>query len=111
PAFFALSGFFCLYSATKYTSSILITRRMKRILIPFLVTALTLNTAQALLLQATGWESYGVYRYLSEGRWLSHLWFLENLALYLAAAYVMIRHGGRPARRVAASLCAVVGRL
>jgi glucan biosynthesis protein C len=111
PAFFALSGFFCLYSVRKHSSSVLITARMKRILIPFLATALTLNTLQAVLLRATGWESYDIYRYLSEGRWLSHLWFLENLALYLAAAYVVIRHGGRPAQRIAAFLCSLIGKL
>lgn len=111
PAFFAISGFFCLYSVRRYSSRILITTRMKRILVPLLATALTLNTVQALLLDSTGWKAFDLGSYIGEGRWVSHLWFLENLLVYFAAVYAILTFAARPVRRIAQTVSRIALRM
>ena len=91
PAFFALSGLFCLLTVQRSSPRILVTTRFKRILIPLVTTALTVNTAQALILKGTGWKDYTLVTYISNGEWVMHLWFLINLLVYFAVTYLLLQ--------------------
>ncbi|MEW6706437.1 MAG: acyltransferase family protein [Pseudomonadota bacterium] len=99
PAFFMLSGFFCLMVMGKYGDRFLRVR-LTRILVPLLATALIVNTVQAYVLydyrdSTLSFFGYyagsGVVDLLRSGRWVSHLWFLINLALYTVVAYAAWR--------------------
>lgn len=96
PAFFVISGFFCLFTVQRYSTQTLITTRLKRILIPFIVTAVTLNSIQALVLNETGWKSYTLYKYLTDGSWVTHLWFLVDLMVYFLLAYILLTLARKP---------------
>lgn len=86
PTFFMVSGFFCFMTLEKYGASLFVKVRMKRIAIPLITTALTLNSIQALVLYQTGWQVFEFSDYWLEGNWISHLWFLINLIVYFAIA-------------------------
>lgn len=57
---------------------------MIRITIPLIVTALTLNSLQIYILTLTGWYSFDISTYIISGKYISHLWFLVNLAIYFS---------------------------
>ncbi len=82
PAFFILSGYFAALTLKRYGSSKFLKVRVTRIMIPFIVTALTLNSMQAYILNYTGWIDFNLKTYLLDGNWVTHLWFLMNLVLY-----------------------------
>ncbi|MBI4996938.1 MAG: acyltransferase family protein [Rhodocyclales bacterium] len=95
PAFFMLSGFFCLMVLSKYGRSFL-RIRLTRIVVPLVAAAVTLNTFQAYVLyryHGAGagfldhYGEHGLLELLLSGRWVSHLWFLINLAVYTVLAY------------------------
>jgi len=86
PLFFIISGYFALMGVKKYTPEIFITKRLKRIFIPLLVSTLTLNVLQALLAKGDGW-----YEYYTHGGWISHLWFLWNLVFYFILIYIDLK--------------------
>jgi glucan biosynthesis protein C len=95
PAFFMLSGFFCLMVLGKLGRGFLRVR-LTRIVVPFVAAAIILNTFQAYVLyrynagESGFWEYYGKHGLLDlllSGRWVSHLWFLINLAVYSVLAY------------------------
>jgi glucan biosynthesis protein C len=95
PAFFMLSGFFCLMVLGKYGRSFL-RIRLTRILVPLAAAAVFLNTFQAYVLNwhrdgGGGFPGHyggnGLLELLVSGRWVSHLWFLINLAVYTVLAY------------------------
>lgn len=86
PAFFMVSGFFCVMTLQKYGTTPFVKVRMKRIALPLVVTALTLNSLQALVLHVTGWQPFDFATYWLTGGWISHLWFLINLIVYFALA-------------------------
>ncbi|MCK4507223.1 MAG: acyltransferase family protein [Desulfuromonadales bacterium] len=88
PAFFMVSGFFCLFSIRKYGEETFLRIRCERILIPLVTTALTLNSIQAVLLDKSGWRSFNLYEYVHNGLWHTHLWFLNYLLLYYIIAYL-----------------------
>ena len=90
PAFFVIAGFFCLYTVKRHSARVLVATRLKRIGIPLLVTAASLNTAQALLLNAYGWKSDTLADYVTKGRWVYHLWFLIDLLVYFVLAYLLL---------------------
>jgi len=85
-AFFIISGYFVLFTIKKYGPDIFIKVRIKRILIPLLTTALTLNVIQAFLAKGDDWLEY----YLNGG-WISHLWFLWNLIFYFSIVYIIYK--------------------
>jgi glucan biosynthesis protein C len=91
PAFFMVSGFFCLFSIRKYGEETYLKIRCKRILIPLVTTALTLNSIQAFLLDKSGWRSFNWYEYVHTGLWDTHLWFLNYLFLYFIVACLASR--------------------
>ena len=86
PAFFMVSGFFCVMTLRKYGSRPFIKVRMKRIALPLVVTALTLNSLQTLILHLTGSQPFEYPDYWLSSGWKSHLWFLINLIVYFALA-------------------------
>lgn len=86
PAFFMVSGFFCVLTLQKYGSKAFVKVRMKRIALPLVVTALTINSLQALVLHLTGWQPVEFTNYWLTSGWISHLWFLINLLVYFALA-------------------------
>ncbi len=88
PAFFIVAGFFCLLTIKKNGPNGFLKSRANRILIPLVVTAFTLNSAQAWLLAQNGWFEFDMQRYFLQGQWLSHLWFLAYLFVYVLFAYL-----------------------
>jgi len=91
PAFFILSGYFAALTLKRYGSAKFLKVRVTRIMIPFVVTALTLNSLQAYVLTQTGWVDFNLTTYLLDGNWVTHLWFLMNLVIYFLL-YVAIHH-------------------
>ncbi|MBU2711432.1 acyltransferase family protein [Zooshikella harenae] len=81
PAFFVVSGFFCLMTVIKYGEPVFIKLRSKRIIIPLVSTALLVNSVQEYLL-----GNFTVQRFFLDSGWLSHLWFLVNLCWYFLVA-------------------------
>ncbi len=94
PAFFIVSGFFCFITLKKYKVRLFLSLRLKRIIIPFAFTAITLNTLQALLLEWSGWQQFEYPDYLLKGEFVSHLWFLTNLIVYFIVASFLISFFG-----------------
>lgn len=88
PAFFIVSGYFCLLTIKRYGPYKFINIRLTRIIIPLLVTAITLNSLQMLILTTTGWKQFDIYSYLLTGEWVSHLWFLINLIIYFLVMFI-----------------------
>ncbi len=96
PAFFIVSGFFCLMTLQKYPPSRWLKQRLTRIIVPILTVALVLNTAQTYYVyQLAGgessWAGFSAYlsseAYWSTGQWVFHLWFLNYLVLYFLIAF------------------------
>ncbi len=96
PAFFVISGFFCVFTIQKYGADRFIRLRLVRIGIPLLATAVILNTIQTAILVKTGWKPFVLSNYLLEGRWVSHLWFLINLIAYFIGAFILARFLAMP---------------
>ena len=82
PTFFIISGYFAALTLQKYGTKKFLKVRISRIIIPLVVTALTLNSLQAYLLTQTGWMDFDFTAYIQMGQWVTHLWFLLNLVLY-----------------------------
>lgn len=96
PAFFIVSGFFCRLTLHKYGAAKFLRVRMRRLLLPMLVVALSLNTIQAYFLyrlKGVGGDSF--VRFISgpafwlDGVWVSHLWFLGILTFYFLCAALL----------------------
>lgn len=82
PAFFIVSGYFAVFTLQKYNVEKFLKVRILRILIPLVLTALTLNSLQTYILVETGWMDFEFISYIQKGGWVSHLWFLINLIIY-----------------------------
>lgn len=89
PAFFLISGFFCVHTIIKYKPKLFFMVRIKRLLIPLLVTGVSLNTLQNCILQYTGFYQLDMWSYIINGDWISHLWFLINLVIYFSLATII----------------------
>ena len=92
PAFLVVSGFFCAMFVIRYGNAHFLRSRLKRILLPLLVCAISLNVLQAVLLHHFGWITGDVSSYLLSGGWVQHLWFLLDLFIFvvlLSLAYSM----------------------
>lgn len=95
PAFFIVSGFFCHMTLKKNNALQFSKVRIPRILVPLIVTALTLNILQNYLLLSYTEETLNFHseNYWLHGKWDSHLWFLNSLLYYFslsALAYALI---------------------
>lgn len=100
PAFFLISGFFCALTISRYQPRKFITVRLKRIIIPLITTAVTLNSLQLIILTYTDFRHYTLGKYLLEGGWVSHLWFLNNLIIYYLVATGFVVFLRRPTKIV-----------
>jgi glucan biosynthesis protein C len=91
PAFFIISGYFCLLilqknGARSYTKS-----RFDRLLIPMVVGVLTLNVPLAFYLDAKGLLKSDLIIFFSHGGWSQHLWFLLNLFFYSVISALLFK--------------------
>jgi len=91
PAFFVLSGLFCMITLQKYQFKRFVVIRFNRIVIPIIAVALTFNLMQALVLSYVGSNSFSPYHFFFNGGWVSHLWFLLNLTVYLTLTAILYR--------------------
>jgi len=91
PAFFIISGYFAVLTLRKYGSSKFLKVRIQRIIIPLLVTAITLNSLQTYLLSKFNWLDFYLKEYFLNGEWVSHLWFLINLVFYFIFAFILVK--------------------
>ena len=57
-------------------------KKIKRVIIPLVSTALTLNFFQYVIASRFSNTSISIYSYFGDGKWVSHLWFLNNLVIY-----------------------------
>jgi glucan biosynthesis protein C len=98
PAFFIVSGFFCHMSLKRYGNSIFIKKRVPRILVPMLVTALVLNTLQNLVISSYYQQPFSILNpiYWLSGSWVSHLWFLHCILVYFLASILLYKYAHRP---------------
>ncbi|MBU2875237.1 acyltransferase family protein [Marinobacter salexigens] len=87
PAFFMVSGFFFSYTYLR-KQRVDIVDRILRLLVPLVFTALTLNVIQEIVLSYYNSKSLDLLRFFTEGRWVSHLWFLINLSVYNVVVWV-----------------------
>ncbi len=90
PAFFVVSGYFCFLTLKKYKAIKFLKMRLKRLVVPFVFSALTLNSCQAIFLNWVGWSPFDFTEYIVNGEYVSHLWFLINLIVYFLAAGVFV---------------------
>ncbi|HEX5792394.1 MAG TPA: acyltransferase family protein, partial [Rheinheimera sp.] len=110
PAFFVVSGFFCAMFLLRYGNWVFFSSRLKRILLPLLVCAVSLNVLQAMLLKHFGWITEDVPGYLLSGGWVQHLWFL--LDLFIFVLLLCLAYWQPTVRRLAQQLnAAIVQRL
>ncbi|WP_416398283.1 acyltransferase family protein [Allohahella sp. A8] len=86
PAFFVVSGFFCMLTMGRYGITGFLKLRIQRILVPLIATGLTFNVFQTVILNRTGWANINFEEFLLEGAWVSHLWFLNYLLIYFLLA-------------------------
>lgn len=100
PAFFVVAGFFFAFILSRDASVRKLLSRLLVFAVPFVAMMFTLQPLQYMLkLEAQGafegvdarfWQAY-----FSRGEYISHLWFLVNLAFYYAAGWFLL-----PAERV-----------
>ena len=90
PAFFVVSGFLFARSCRSRAGMAVLRSRLQRIGVPLIVTFLTVNTIQLLILRSASGSAKPLLAYLSEklldGTWLGHLWFLVYLMGYMVVA-------------------------
>lgn len=97
PAFFLVAGFFCAWSFSRYPVGEVVRRRLLRLGLPFLSTALLVGSAQWWLI----WQANaaGVSRrrqtdawldWLIEGGLVGHLWFLLILLAFVLVAAIAV---------------------
>ena len=92
PAFFIVSGYFCLLTIKRYGPNNFLKLRLKRIAIPLVVTAITLNSIQQYILTSSGWSEFNIDQYLLKGEWVAHLWFLNNIMIYFLLAFFVAKY-------------------
>lgn len=92
PAFFAISGFFCAMTLSKLSRRTFLRKRLLRIGLPLLTTALLFNLPLSLLLSGI-WPKFSPEHadYWLHGRWVMHLWFLWTLVLFFLLSAVSLR--------------------
>lgn len=101
PAFFIISGFFCLMMLQRQSIKTFISSKLQRILVPLLVTILTLNLLQSFILSKVNQHPFSFYDFLISGDWLSHLWFLINLLIYFLVSALIAYFCTRSIKKIA----------
>ncbi|ACY14749.1 glucans biosynthesis protein MdoC [Haliangium ochraceum] len=104
PAFFLISGFFCALTLPKRSPGEFLRVRLKRLLIPFLSAALTLNVVQIVIswqIDMPGVEELRdplAASFLLSPGWVYHLWFLLNLVVFFLLVVALASAPGLAAR-------------
>jgi len=91
PSFFIISGFFAAMSISKSGIENFFDSKLKRILIPIFMAAITLNSLQTFLLIKNNWMKFELRNYITKGEWISHLWFLIDLAIFFFLLYISVK--------------------
>ena len=91
PSFFVISGYFCYYALLNYRFEKYINKKIKRIIIPLISTAFTLNIVQYLIVSRIQHRRFMFYEYFFQGGWVSHLWFLNNLIVYFLITFIFYK--------------------
>lgn len=89
PAFFIISGFFCVFTLNKYGVKKFLSLRLIRIAVPLLFTSVILNSVQQFLLNYSGFSNVSFFDYFSNGFWVGHLWFLINIFIYFLVSALL----------------------
>lgn len=81
--FFVVSGIFTVMTARRHGTEALSEKRLKRLVVPLVTTAIVLNVPFSLFMRHMGLSDQPVFSltYLAGG-WVLHLWFLVNLVFY-----------------------------
>jgi len=90
-SFFIMSGYLAAMSIRKSGVKLFFDSRIKRVFIPIIVTAITLNSLQAYILTQFNGVDRTIYSYIIEGKWISHLWFLIDLAIFFLLTYIAVK--------------------
>lgn len=96
PAFFVISGYFCALALRHYRPENFLKRRVQRLAIPLISTALLLNSLEISVLVHDGWQKLTLHEYFLDGVWVSHLWFLINLLVYTCGAVILYAYLREP---------------
>ncbi len=105
PAFFLIAGYYCHVGLRRHSTAAFLRSRAERLLVPLVVTGLTLNSVQTLIAEAHAGRGRGALdrllsvTYWTRGQWVAHLWFLIFLAFYTllaAGAHGVVRRLSRP---------------
>lgn len=93
PLFFSLSGYLFAYSCNKYTFKSLVLKKMKRLLLPYLIIALFYMIPIKKLVHYPGYEEKSVLVIVTDcilkGKDNGHLWFLPCLFICFIAAKIL----------------------
>lgn len=95
PAFFVVAGYFTMLLLSRRSTSVFLRERLRRILVPLLVTMWTINVVQSWFLgrnRAAGAEGFleGVLLPdLWSGKLTGHLWFLVCLVAYIVVSAML----------------------
>jgi len=95
PSFFMMSGYLAAMSIGQHGAAYFFESRLKRIVIPIISAAVILNSIQTCLLAKSGWMHFALLDYLKEGKWISHLWFLIDLAVFFSLIYIAVKYFSR----------------
>lgn len=86
PAFFVVAGYFAMYLLLRRSSPVFLRERMRRVVVPLLVTLSTFNVVQVWVTTGDGGDAGFLRGALlpawASGSMVSHLWFLALLAVY-----------------------------
>ncbi len=99
PSFFMMSGYLAAMSIGKQGAAYFLESRLKRIVVPIISAAVILNSLQTYLLVKNGWMHFALLVYLKEGKWISHLWFLIDLAVFFSMIYIAVKYFSRYLQR------------
>ncbi len=89
PAFFIISGYFALYIYRIYGHEKFIIRRITQLSVPLIFSIFSVNILQTIILYYTGTAEFADHPmgwwwgWISKGAWISHLWFLVFLIIYV----------------------------
>ena len=89
-SFFIMSGYLAAMSIKNIGVKNFFDSRIKRILIPIIVTAITLNSLQTYFLTKSSGIDINIYTYIIKGEWVSHLWFLIDIAIFFLFSYIAV---------------------
>ncbi len=110
PAFFIVSGFFCHMTLSRYGHNLFINVRIPRIVIPLAITAISLNSIQNWLLMEYQGVTFNLLTadYWLQGKWVSHLWFLNCLVYYFLIASILYAYFSKFLQKLGSLICRLI---